>query len=121
MQYWKWLTVFSLLTLTLSGCNSSSSNSTAATPTGNNGGGEPALTYDVTVHRTSFGIPHINARDYASMGFGYGYVHAEDNLCVLLDDLITIRGERARYLGRNTRLSPMVPMRRLSIRISSGS
>jgi len=57
--------------------------------------------YDVTVRRTALGIPHIKADDIASVGYGYGYVHAQDNLCVLQEDLVTIRGERAKYFGRD--------------------
>lgn len=60
-----------------------------------------SFTYDAQVRRTSFGIPHIKASDFGSMGYGYGYVHAEDNLCVLAEDLLTIRGERAKYFGRD--------------------
>lgn len=52
------------------------------------------------VVRTEYGIPHITAEDFGSFGYGYGYVHAEDNLCVLAEDLMTIRGERAEYFGR---------------------
>lgn len=59
----------------------------------------PPLTYDVTVRRTALGIPHINATDFGSLGYGYGYAHAQDNLCVLQEDLVTIRGERAKYFG----------------------
>jgi acyl-homoserine-lactone acylase len=58
--------------------------------------------YDVTVTRTSLGIPHIKAMregDYGSLGYGYGYAQAEDNLCVLMDDIVTINGQRARYFG----------------------
>ncbi|HUP92739.1 MAG TPA: penicillin acylase family protein [Solimonas sp.] len=55
--------------------------------------------YDVTVTRTALGIPHIKAADFGSMGYGYGYAFAEDNLCTLQDDLVTVRGERARYFG----------------------
>jgi acyl-homoserine-lactone acylase len=55
--------------------------------------------YDVEITRTCLGIPHIKANDYASLGYGYGYAHAEDNLCVLQEDLVTIRGERAKYFG----------------------
>ncbi|WP_370305896.1 penicillin acylase family protein [Sinimarinibacterium flocculans] len=65
------------------------------------GGGGGNGKYDVTVTRTTLGIPHIKADDYASMGYGYGYAFAEDNLCVLQEDLVTIRGERARYFGRD--------------------
>ncbi|MFP5304678.1 MAG: penicillin acylase family protein, partial [Gammaproteobacteria bacterium] len=80
--------------LILSACGSSS-------PVGETGGGGGGNgNYDVTVTRTALGIPHINANDYASLGYGYGYAFAEDNVCVLQEDLVTIRGERARYFGR---------------------
>lgn len=60
--------------------------------------------YDVTVTRTTLGIPHIRANrhgDFGSLGYGYGYAQAEDNLCVLMEDLVTISGQRAKYFGRN--------------------
>ena len=57
--------------------------------------------YDVTVTRTGLGIPHIKADDFGSLGYGYGYTFAEDNLCVLQEDLVTIRGERSKYFGRD--------------------
>lgn len=62
------------------------------------GGG---ASYDVTITRTTYGIPHIKANDFASLGYGYGYALAEDNLCVLQEDFITIRGQRSRYFGAN--------------------
>ncbi|MEW6169566.1 MAG: penicillin acylase family protein [Pseudomonadota bacterium] len=80
--------------LLLSACGSSSP------PDGASGGGSDGR-YDVTITRTTYGIPHIEARDYGSLGYGYGYAFAEDNVCVLLDDLLTIRGERARWFGRD--------------------
>lgn len=58
--------------------------------------------YDVTVTRTDLGIPHIRAHkegDFGSLGYGYGYAQAEDNLCVLMDDIVTINGQRARHFG----------------------
>ena len=57
--------------------------------------------FDARITRTDFGIPHIVADDYGSLGYGFGYAFAEDNICVLLEDLVTIRGERARYFGRD--------------------
>lgn len=59
------------------------------------------LTYNATVRRTALGIPHIKATDFGGLGYGYGYAHAQDNLCVLQEDLVTIRGLRAKYFGRN--------------------
>ena len=54
-----------------------------------------------TLRRTSFGIPHIEADDFQSMGYAYGYAQAEDNLCLIAEDTLTIRGLRSRYFGPN--------------------
>ena len=51
------------------------------------------------IRRTAHGIPHVTARDYAGLGYGVGYASAEDNLCELMDRMLTIRGERAKYFG----------------------
>ena len=52
-----------------------------------------------TIRRTEYGIPHISAKDYGGLGFGYGYAFAQDNLCVLASWVVTMRGERSRYFG----------------------
>ncbi|TJY64872.1 hypothetical protein E4T66_01180 [Sinimarinibacterium sp. CAU 1509] len=62
---------------------------------------QPGAQFSATVTRTTLGIPHIQANDFGSLGYGYGYAFAEDNLCVLQEDLVTIRGLRARYFGRD--------------------
>ncbi len=72
-------------------------------------GGNPTvpggtLKYDAQVTRTPLGIPHVKsnrADDFGSIGYGLGYAFSEDNLCVLLDDIVTIRGERAQFFGRD--------------------
>lgn len=51
------------------------------------------------MRRTSAGIPHIKAENLGGMGYGYGYVFAEDNLCILAEEILTVRGERAKYFG----------------------
>jgi acyl-homoserine-lactone acylase len=53
--------------------------------------------YKVSIRRTAHGIPHVIAGDYASLGYGYGYALAQDNLCVLADTYVTVRAERSRY------------------------
>jgi acyl-homoserine-lactone acylase len=55
--------------------------------------------YDVTIRRTAHGIPHLEARDFGSIGYGYGYAFAQDNLCVMADQYVTVRGERSRFFG----------------------
>ncbi|HEX4871646.1 MAG TPA: penicillin acylase family protein [Nevskiaceae bacterium] len=76
------------LSLTLAACGSSQ-------PPGSSPGA------GVTITRTTYGIPHIRSETFGGLGLGYGYAFAEDNLCVLQEDLVTIRGERARYFGRD--------------------
>lgn len=51
------------------------------------------------IRRTEFGIPHIKADDWAGLGFGYGYAYAEDNLCLLAEEVVTAGAERSRYFG----------------------
>lgn len=61
----------------------------------------PALaqTYSAEIRRTSFGVPHIKAANYGSLGYGVGYAFAQDNFCMIADEFVTVRGERARYFG----------------------
>lgn len=69
---------------------------------GDGGAGDDlSLPYDVDIRTDSFGIPHIEADDYGSIGYGLGYVQARDNLCVLAEDFLTINGRRAEFLGRD--------------------
>lgn len=55
--------------------------------------------YDATIRRTAHGIPHIQATDWGGAGYGYGYAFAQDNLCVMAEQYVTVRGERSRYFG----------------------
>jgi acyl-homoserine-lactone acylase len=58
-----------------------------------------AARYHVTIRRTAHGIPHILAGDYGSLGYGFGFAAAQDNICVLADVYTTVRAERSRYFG----------------------
>jgi acyl-homoserine-lactone acylase len=55
--------------------------------------------YEATVWRTRYGIPHIVASDLGSLAFGQGYAFAQDHVCLLADQVLKVRAERARYLG----------------------
>ncbi|SCF16561.1 acyl-homoserine-lactone acylase [Micromonospora coriariae] len=55
--------------------------------------------YSAEIRRASYGVPHITATSYANLGFGVGYVQAEDNLCVIAEKVVTVNGERSRYFG----------------------
>jgi acyl-homoserine-lactone acylase len=49
--------------------------------------------------RTRYGVPHITAANLTSLGFGYGYAFAQDDLCTIADSYVTVAGQRSRYFG----------------------
>ena len=51
------------------------------------------------IRRTSYGVPHIRANDERGLGVGIGYAYAQDNLCLLANEVVTVNGERARFFG----------------------
>lgn len=55
--------------------------------------------YSATITRTTYGIPHIEARDWRGVGYGVAYAYAEDNLCLLAEEFATVAGERSRFWG----------------------
>ncbi len=61
--------------------------------------GDGGQRYSAEIRRTEYGIPHILAKDYGNLGYGFGYAFAQDNLCVMADRVVTLRGERSRYFG----------------------
>ena len=56
-------------------------------------------TYRATIRRTSAGVPHITADSSADLAFGQGWASGEDRACDLADQVVKIRGERARWFG----------------------
>ncbi|WP_310633577.1 penicillin acylase family protein [Paraburkholderia sp.] len=63
----------------------------------------PHEPYRVDIRRTADGIPHLRADDWGSLGYGAGYVQAQDNLCTLADAFVTYRGERSAQFGAEAR------------------
>nr|WP_218953865.1 acylase [Pseudomonas sp. SbOxS1] len=51
------------------------------------------------IRRTSFGVPHIRAENERGLGFGIGYAYAQDNLCLLANEIATVNGQRSRFFG----------------------
>ena len=51
------------------------------------------------IRRTSYGVPHIVAQDERGLGYGMGYAYAQDNLCLLGNEVLTVSGERSRHFG----------------------
>ena len=74
--------------------------------------------YSAEIRRGSHGVPHITAKDMGSLGFGEGYAFAQDHLCSLADQVVKVRGERARFFGpgeNNRHLNSDIAFRALGI------
>jgi acyl-homoserine-lactone acylase len=55
--------------------------------------------FHATVVWTSYGVPHVTAADWGSLGFGQGWALASLHLCVVEDAVVRVRSERARFFG----------------------
>lgn len=58
-----------------------------------------AESYQATIRWTTHGIPHIVADDWPSIAYGQGYVQGRLNACIVADQLVKIRGQRAEFFG----------------------
>lgn len=56
-------------------------------------------TFEASITRTTYGIPHIAAPSWRGVGFGVAYAYAEDNLCMLAEEFATIEGVRSKHFG----------------------
>ncbi len=77
----------------------------------------PAYTAKIT--RTEHGIPHIEAKDYGSLGFGSGYATAGTSICTLADTVLTGRGQRSRYLGAEGTYDDQVSMTGTNLQVDT--
>jgi len=82
----------SLPALILIGCEQQAKVDLEAAP-------ERAPRYEASIVRTTYGIPHITAQDWGSLGFGEAYASAEDHVCNMALALLQARGESALAFG----------------------
>ena len=85
--------------LTLAACSSND----ADTPASSTPPPATASRISVDVARTTYGVPHVRARDFRSLGYGLAYAYAQDNVCMFADSVLTVRGERSRFFGGEAR------------------
>ncbi len=89
-----WKVLMFLGGLTVAGCASDAHD--APKPTAPS---HTAPRFRAEIRRTAFGVPHITAKNYGGIGYGFGYASAQDNICDIEDRLMTVSATRARYLG----------------------
>jgi len=59
----------------------------------------PALAYEVKIRETSYGIPHIKAENYGSIGYGVAFAFAKQNICTFANNNVTTSARRSKYFG----------------------
>ncbi|SDX27454.1 acyl-homoserine-lactone acylase [Amycolatopsis xylanica] len=69
------------------------------------------------IRYTEYGIPHIVAKDYESLGYGQGYAAARDNLCAIEETALTTSASRSAQYGPDA--VPIGMLTRASTNLSS--
>lgn len=72
---------------------------TACGSSDTNVAGTGSRSYSVTIRETSYGIPHVLGDDVPDAAAGLGYLGARDYGCILEDQIVRVRSERAKYFG----------------------
>lgn len=57
----------------------------------------------VDVHRTHYGVVHVEADTEFALAYGLAHAYASDNVCLLADFVVTVNAERSRYFGAEAR------------------
>jgi acyl-homoserine-lactone acylase len=55
--------------------------------------------YDTELRWTSYGIPHVKAADWGSLGYGFAYATATDAVCTIARDVMMVTGTLSQHLG----------------------
>jgi acyl-homoserine-lactone acylase len=61
--------------------------------------------FEASITRTTHGIPHVTANNWRGIGYGVAYAYAQDNLCMLAEEFVTVAGERSLHFGPNEKSS----------------
>ncbi|WP_088328340.1 acylase [Lacimicrobium sp. SS2-24] len=61
--------------------------------------GEPVA---ASITWTDYGVPYVKADNLEGLGYGVGYAFANDNICILADQIIKFNAQRSRFFGPHT-------------------
>jgi acyl-homoserine-lactone acylase len=89
---WRWVAVCAAAGL-LAACAPASAAQLGA------GSGAGWSRYRAKIVWTAYGIPHITAGNFGSLGYGYGFALASNDVCTMADSYITVEGQRSLYFG----------------------
>ena len=75
--------------------------------------------YEATIRQTKHGIPHITGKTFGDIGYGSGYMAADASACTLVDTLITGRGERSLWFGKDGRYDDQVTLQASNLQVDA--
>ena len=75
----------------------------APDPLAKPGKGKKQRVLEATIRRTKYGVPHIKAKNIESLAAGYAYAFAEDDICTIANEYVTVNGERSRWFGADAK------------------
>lgn len=75
----------------------------ACSPEEKVGGAESPATprYDVDIRWTGYGVPHVKADDWGSLGYGFAYATVTDGICVFAREVATANGTLSADFGES--------------------
>jgi len=76
-----------IITVVLSACASTPDSATKSSE------------FQAEIRWTAYGIPHVKADDWAGLGYGFAYATANDAVCVIARDVMTVNGDLSKHLG----------------------
>ena len=86
------ISLLALSIVSLMACQPSDSDSTASVAAQHH-------KYQTDIRWTSYGIPHVKAEDWGSLGYGYAYATATDVICVIARELVRMDGQMSLHFG----------------------
>lgn len=63
----------------------------------------PRPVYEAEIRVTAHGLPHVQAADFGSLGFGIAQAYVRDNFCLVAEQLLSVSGTRSRWFGPDGR------------------
>jgi acyl-homoserine-lactone acylase len=54
---------------------------------------------EAKIQRTKYGVPHITAKNIKSLAAGWAYAFAEDNICTIAEEYVTVSAQRSHFFG----------------------
>ena len=60
---------------------------------------QKASRFDARIRWTSYGIPHVTASNWGSLGYGFAYATATDAVCTMARDVAMVNGDLSKHFG----------------------